>query len=152
VTSLDPHSILGRLVCLLLAAVMPSCCCTVQALGDVLDPDDPTSIVERPACCCAGGASACSTEDGDDENDPAPSTEGCHCVRSAPILDAPTDQVLARLTLPVPIMVAWASDASSSVADANEHEPAVRANAPPDDDGPPATSARRLRRAIILQV
>ena len=131
---------------------MPVCCCTVQVLGDVLDPDDPTSMFERPACCCGGGASTCSVDDGDERSAPGPSTDGCHCVRTAPLLDAPTDQVLARLTLPAPIMVAWTSDASSSVADATEHEFAGRANAPPEDDGPPSRSPRRLRRAVILQV
>jgi hypothetical protein len=144
--TLDPSSILGRLTCLLLAAVMPLCCCTVQVLGDVLGADDEASIVERPACCCAN-ASSCSTE-GEDES-PAP--EGCHCVRTAPLLDAPTDQVLQTLTLPAPLMVAWTTALAEAPRSADVAA-AVACHGPPDDDGPPASSARRLRRAVILQV
>jgi hypothetical protein len=144
--TLDPSSILGRFTCLLLAALMPLCCCTVQVLGDALGASEAASVVERPACCC-GGATTCST---DDEDAPA-NPEGCHCVRTAPLLDSPSDQLMHTLTLPAPLMVAWTT-ATGETPRSADVAAAVACHGPPDDDGPPASSARRLRRAVILQV
>ena len=146
--SLDPTSSLGRLVCLLLAAVMPVCCCTVQTLGEMLGSDAPTSIAERPGCCC-GTASTCASDDEDEDEPAAP--DGCHCVRTAPLLDAPTDQVLHALTLPAPFMVAWTSPLAEALR-GGDLVATVACHGPPEDDGPPSRSARRLRRAVILQV
>ena len=143
----DPRSILGRLVCLLLAVAMPLCCCTVQVFGDALASDPGVQATARPTCCCS--VSSCPTDAEPDDDTPA--TDGCLCVRTAPILDAPTDQTLARLALPAAIMVAW-TDAAPAASVSSDATPIPRSDRPPDEAGPPDASARALRRAVIIQV
>lgn len=142
---IDPHNLPARLVSLVLAVVMPLCCCTIQTLG-AWSLGDAETVAARPSCCCAA-ATACDDAPADGE----PADEGCHCLRAAPVDLVDHTPLLDLLAFPPDVVtpavtaIAWTDlgvDAAVAPIGAG----------PPPNLGPPDACPRRLRRAVILQV
>lgn len=144
---LTHHSILHRLVGLLLAVLMPVCCCTTQVLGASLlstgaAGDDQGRMISP---CCG----SCADVDATGSSDSPQPHDGCRCVRGQLETSSVTTEILEALACP---LVAHPSEDPADRWDSlNRVAPeANRIHGPPEDSGP-GVESRRLRRIVILQ-
>ena len=125
-----PDSLPHRLVGLLLAVMMPLCCCTAQVLGANLLGSDAAVVASLPSCC-SGTTDA---EDGDCDDD-GPCEGGCNCVRGqlehGGALDRATD-ALAHPAIAHPAVHADPTECSP----ASQDEPILFAHGPPPESQP----------------
>ena len=141
-------SILHRLVGLLLAVLMPVCCCTTQVLGaTLLSPDSVEGDRISMVSSCCGSC----TDDGSSGSSDAPAAHrGCQCVRGQLETSSVTGQVLDALANPpvahprAEIEQLWNS--------LNGAEPEIEWINGPPEDSIPGFESRRLRRIVVLQV
>lgn len=142
--NLSPSSPTGRAVSLLMAIVVSFCGCTLRALA--MDGEASIDSVSVPLSCCH--QHACDS----DEDDPAeaPDSGACHCIHGATALDAGHESTLSLLAHP-PITMTVGCLPDPSQVDADEPDPMLAAD-PPPDDGSPARCPRTLRRIVVLQV
>lgn len=145
---LTHHSILHRLVGLLLAVLMPVCCCTTQVLGAaLLSTGGAGEDLGRMISPCCG---SCTEVDATGSSDSSKSHDGCRCVRGQLETSSVTNEVLEALACP---LVAHPSQDPAACWDSLNRidTEAKRIHGPPEDSGP-GVESRRLRRIVVLQV
>lgn len=141
-------SILHRLVGLLLAVLMPVCCCTTQVLGaTLLSSDSVDGDRSRMVSSCCG--SCVETDSGGSSDAPA-SHEGCQCVRGQLETSSVTGQVLDALAHPPVAHPRAEIDELRSMI--TGIDPRIEWINGPPEDSVPGLESRRLRRIIVLQV
>lgn len=130
---------------LLLAVMMPICCCTAQVLGANLLGSDAACVTSLPSCC----SGSTDTEDADRTED-GPCEGGCNCVRgqleNGGVLDR-TTEALAHPAVAHPAIHADRSDCSAP----SPEEPFLRTGGPPPD-GDEDPSIPRIRGLLVIQV
>lgn len=145
---LTHHSLLHRMVGLLLAVLMPVCCCTTQVLGSTfLNAGAAGDDLGRMVSSCCG---SCSDVDSTGSSESSKSHEGCRCVRGQLETSSITNEVLDALACPLVAHPSQELENHSVLL--NSFDPDVdRIHGPPEDSGP-GIESRRLRRIVVLQV
>lgn len=141
---IEPGNIAHRMVGLFMAVIMPLCCCSTQALGQVVS-DDETVMVRAGSCC--GGSAVVESTDCDQSTDPH---DRCDCVRGHLGGNADTATVIGSLASPSVAHPSVETPCTGIHLGADLVEVVATANGPPDETGT-TPDARRLRRIVILQ-
>ena len=142
---IESGNIAHRLIGLIMAVIMPLCCCSTQVLGQVVVDD--RSVIPSIGSCCGGPAVA----NASDCNQTDETHDRCDCVRGHLDGGVDTTSVMGHLASPA---VAHPSVGTTPLCKVDRPsslvEVAAAANGPPHDPGS-TPSARRLHRILILQ-
>lgn len=140
------HSLGTRCIAIVLATIMPLCCCVVNAAVPTGSLDESASTVR--ACCHPGGCTP--TDSSNPESDPG--DDRCGCIKVFGTLDAGLGDLLAKLGLPLEAYdTAEIGPVSLETDPANVGPPLSRAG--PEPDGPcPPQGPRELRQRLMLHV
>lgn len=141
------HNLGTRLVAILLAAIMPLCCCTVSAAMPTAPQDGQSPTIR--SCCSPHGCAATDAPG----SDSSPDEGRCGCIKVFNLdIDLGMSDLLVKLSLPMEAYDLPEVDPEmlgSGLADRRH----TRSRAGPSRDGRcHPQSCRELRQRLMLQV